>query len=669
MASISSPGLGSNLDVNGIVSQLMSVEQQPLAALQKKQASYNAQLSAIGSVKGALSNFQSVLKSLSDINKFQNTTATSSDAAVVTAATGKGAVAGSYSIEVKQLAQPQKLASGGFTDTSTLLGGGVLTFDLGTITGTVGPDGKYPSGSFKNNENGTTSITIDPAKSSLADIRDAINTANFGVKATIVNDGGEKPYRLVLSSNKTGVTNSIQIKTDSGSALAEHFTHDISGGAATQAFTETAAAQNALFTVDGVSISKTTNTADDVVAGLTFTLNKTNVGSKATINVAQDTAGVQGAVGQFVFAYNQVMGTLRGVSAYDPATKRAAALNGDPAVRSIQTAIRGMLNTPVAGGASAFTALPQIGVTIQKDGSMALDNAKLSAAITSNGAQIAGLFAGVGSTSDNGVKYVTATSDTVANSYELNITKMATQASVASDGPSSLNYVDGVDDILTVNVNGLDVNVKLKAGTYASADALATDLQSKINGYQGMSSGGHKVLVTNNNGVLTLSSNLFGSVSSITVGGSAAAKLLGTTPNKIAGQDVEGSLGGAAANGSGQTLTGSAASPSAGLQVQVTSGIASARGTVNYSKGYAAQLDSLVSEFLGTTGAVASKVDGINASIKTLTSKQQTLSDRLDTLEKRYRTQFTALDVSLSSMTSTSNYLAQQLAALQSSIS
>lgn len=668
MATISSPGIGSNLDVNGIVSQLMSVEQQPLAALQQKQASYNAQLSAIGSVKGALSSFQSVLRSLSDVSKFESTTATTSDAAVVTAATGKGVVPGTYAIEVKQLAQPQKLASAGFADTSTPLGGGVLTFDLGTITGTVGSDGKYASGSFKSNENGTSTVTIDPAKSSLADIRDAINTANFGVKATIVNDGGETPYRLVLSSNKTGASNSIQIKTDSGSPLAAHFTHDVTGGSTSQAFTETATAQNALFTVDGVSISKTTNTADDVVAGLTFSLNKTNVGSKVNITVAQDTAGVQGAVGQFVFAYNQVMSTLRGVSAYDPATKRAAVLNGDPAIRSIQTAIRGMLNTPVAGGASAFTALPQIGVTIQKDGTMALDNAKLSAAITSNGSQIAGLFAGVGSTSDNGVKYVTSTTDTVANSYELNITKMATQASVTSTGPSSLNFSDGVDDILTVNVNGLDVNVKLKAGTYDSADDLAADLQSKINGYQGMASGGHKVLVVNNGGVMSLSSNLFGSTSSITIGGSAADKLFGANPTKILGQDVAGSFAGAIGTGSGQTLTGAAKSPSAGLQIQVTSGTASARGTVNYSKGYAAQLDSLVSEFLGTTGAVASKVDGINASLKTLTSKQQTLSDRLDTLEKRYRTQFTALDVSLSSMTSTSNYLAQQLAALQSSL-
>lgn len=636
-----------------------------MAALQKKQESYNAQLSAVGTVKSALSGFQTALRSLSNISKFQNTTATSSDSSVISAATGTGATPGSYSIEVKKLAQSQKLASAGFADTTSPLGGGTLTFDFGTITGTLEADGKYSSGTFVSNESDSKSITIDPAKSSLADIRDAINAAKFGVKATIVNDGGASPYRLVLSSEKTGVSNSLKITADS--TLATHFTHDVSQGSAGQKFSETTTAQNALFTVDGVSISKTTNTVDDVVAGLTFSLSKTNVGSKATINVAQDTAGVQGAVGQFVFAYNQIMGTLRAVSAYDPVSKRSAALNGDPAIRSIQNAIKGVLNTPVAGGASTFTSLPQIGVTIQKDGTMAVDNAKLTKALSENYTQIAGLFAGVGSSNDNGVAYVSATSATVADSYALNITQMATQAALTSDGAAGLTFTDGVDDVLTLNINGKDVNVKMNTGTYASADALAADLQSKINGYQGMSDAGHKVSVTNNNGVLTMTSNMFGSASKLTIGGSAASALMGFAPAAILGSDVSGSIGGAIAVGSGQTLTGAERSPSEGLQVRVTSGSSGVRGNVNYSKGYAAQLDTLVTSFLSNTGAVASKTDGINASLKTLTSKQQAMLDRLDLIEKRYRTQFTALDASLSSMTTTSNYLAQQLAALQSS--
>ncbi|MDH4134608.1 MAG: flagellar hook protein FliD, partial [Gammaproteobacteria bacterium] len=122
MASISSPGIGSGLDINSIVSQLMTVERRPVAQLNQKEADYQARLTAYGTFKGTLSSFQSAMRGLSNINNYQGRTASSGNSEVFTATASTGAVAGNYSVEVVQRASAQKLASQGFNNTSDAVG-------------------------------------------------------------------------------------------------------------------------------------------------------------------------------------------------------------------------------------------------------------------------------------------------------------------------------------------------------------------------------------------------------------------------------------------------------------------------------------------------------------------------------------------------------------------
>lgn len=664
---LSAPGIGSNLDVSGIVSQLMAIERRPLTALDSKEATFQTQLSAYGSIKGALSSFQATVKGLASLSKFQTFKATSTDATIVAAQAASSAAAGSYSVEVTALAQAQKLTAAGQVGTTAAIGSGAtttLTFDFGTISGGTfdAATGKYTGASFTSNGAGSKTVTIDSTNNTLAGIRDAINNAKIGVTATIINDGGAAPYRLVLTENSTGKNNSIRISVSGDATISSLLAHD---PAATQNLSETVTAQDAALKVDGLSISKTSNTVTDAISGVTLSLLKTNVGSPLKVTVAQDTAQITSSVNEFVKAYNDLNKTLTDLSAYNATTKKGAVLNGDATVRSLQSQIRATLNSVLTGLTGTYTTLSQIGVAFQKDGTMAVDAAKLQSVIDSSPQSIGRLFAANGTPTDSLISYSSATANTKPGSYAVNITQLATKGQIAGSAPAALTINSGTNDTLNVTLGGVSTTVTLAAGTYATASALAAEVQSKINSATAFAAAGLAVTVTQSAGVMTIASNDYGSAASVSItGGNAKTDLLGGVPVTTAGLDVAGSINGVTATGAGQSLTGATGNASEGLKIQINGGATGNRGTVNFSRGYAARLDALASGFLDGNGPVSSRIDGINLSVKSIGNQRDALNLRLVGVEKRYRAQFTALDSMMSSLGQTSNFLTQQLANL-----
>ena len=663
---ISAPGIGSTLDVNSIVSQLMAVEQQPITILDAQTASYQAKLTGFGTLTSSMSQFQSSISVLSNVANFQGVTASAANATVATVSATAAATPGTYSLEVSKLAQVQKMAAVGQASDTAAISNGVISFDFGTITGTS-VAGTYGTGTtFTSSGSGIKNVTIDSTNNSLAGIRDAINAANVGVTATIVNDGGTSPYRLSLTALATGKSSSMKISVaddaaGGSTALSTLLTQDPAG---TQGFSETQAAQNAEFSVDGIAVSKASNTVSDVIPGVTLNLATTNAGSPTNVSVARDTASALNAVNAFVKAYNNINQTLKDASAYDPTTKAAASLNGENTVLTMQTQLRNVLTKPVAGGAGTLSLLSQVGVTIQKDGSMAVDSTKLQAALTSNFSSFAGLFAAAGSSSDSLVAYSGATDKTAPGAYGVNITQLATQSStLATATPSSLN-IDSSNDTLQVQLDGVTSTITLGHTTYASAAALAAEVQSKINGAAGFVSAGSGVTVTAPGGVLSIMSNRYGTASAVGITGGNGQANLNLTAGIVAGLDTAGTINGVAATGSGQTLTGATGTPAEGLSMQINGGILGDRGTINYSQGYAYQFNALAVSMLGSDGSITARTDGISASMKTLAQHRADVSARLVGIEARYRAQFTALDVTISSMTTTSTFLTQQLAAI-----
>jgi flagellar hook-associated protein 2 len=398
---LSSPGIGSNLDINGIVSQLMTIEQRPLQLIEVKEASYQAQLSAFGSLKGSLSSLQNASTSMSKETQFQSLKATSSDTSVLSASAVSSAAAGTYSIEVSKLAQAQKLAAVGQSSMDTVFGSGTLTFDFGTTSGST----------FTSNGSASRTITIDNTNNTLGGIRDAINAAEIGVKASIVNDGGASPYRLVLSAESTGLDQSMKISVAGDAALSTLLEHDPAG---TQNLTETIAAQNAEMKVNGIPVTKTKNTVTDAINGVT--LNLLNVTTTPiNVTVAKDSSAVKTALESFVKAFNESARMLRDVSAYDASTKQSAILQGDSAVRTIQTQMRGLLNTPQSGATGSYSSLSQIGVSFQKDGTLLIDAAKLQNAIDSDMAGVSSVVAETGKSSKAWLDNIVGASGTIAS--------------------------------------------------------------------------------------------------------------------------------------------------------------------------------------------------------------------------------------------------------------
>lgn len=656
---ISSAGIGSGLDVSGIISQLMALEQRPLTALASKEAKYQAQLSAYGSLKGALSTFQGALSSLNDPKKFTAVNGSVADATIASAVVTSAATPGNYSIEVQKLAQAQKLKSEAFAATSTAIGTGTLTISFGTYdadTFTANPD--KPS----------KEITIAAGDNSLAGIRDAINAADAGVSAAIINDGTGN--RLTISSKDSGTANALRI-----SVTDDDGTHTDTAGLSQLAFdarsvsgvtnlTQTVAAVDAVVVIDGITVTKSSNSISDALEGVTLNLAKTNVGSSTTLTIARDTGGVQNSIQSFVKAYNDLNKTITELTKYDATTKKGSTLTGESTVRTLQAQLRGLFNTPLSIASGGLTTLSEVGISFQLDGTLKLDSTKLTAALNDPSKDVSTLFAQVAKPTGSLVSLVGTTAGTQAGTYAVSVSQMPTQGtSVGSVTPTGndLKIVAGADDNLVLEVDGVSVSITLAAGNYTAA-TLAAEIQTKINDASDLKSAGISVTVTESGGPLTVTSASYGSVSRVSISGGNGSTAIFGTPVETAGTDIAGTIGGVAATGSGYTLTGTGAA--SGLAIKIDGGATGDRGVVSFGQGYAYQLDKLISRMLEPDSLIDGRLEGISSSIDDIGDRREAMALRLESTEKRLRAQFTALDTLMSRMQQTSSFLSQQLANL-----
>lgn len=390
---ISSPGLGSNLDVNSIVSQLMALEQRPLTELAKKEAGFQAKISALGSLQGAISAIQTASGNLvpasgtTAIQKFSVFKSTLTDATVASATAASTAVAGTYSLEVTQLAKQHSLATSTtatpFSGTNgTLTTGGTLTIRLDTQAGSTTPSK-------------TTDISIANGATPEA-IRDAINNASAGVSALVIN--GTAGKQLVLTGDTPGSNQFIKLSGVAALAYDPNATPQ----PLTDPFVQSQAAQGATFKLNGIAVAAATNTVTTAIDGVTLTLLKgpevpaTSVST--TLTISKDNSSLSTGVNALVKALNDFQTTASSLGSYDATTKKAGTLNGDSTLRAAQNNIRSVLgNIPTELSGAALQHLTDIGITLQKDGKLTVDSAKMTKAISSDLNGVAKLVAAYGS--------------------------------------------------------------------------------------------------------------------------------------------------------------------------------------------------------------------------------------------------------------------------------
>lgn len=668
---VSSIGVGSGLPLDTLLTNLMTAESQPLTLMAQKEASYQAKLTAYGTLSGALSAFQTAMSSLGKSSTFENLQTTVADKAILSGTASTKAATGNYQINVSQLAQAHSLSTAGQTSKTALIGTGAtttLTFQFGTISGGTLTDGTYTGATFTQDaKQATGTVTIKNGDNSLQGIRDAVNAANIGVTATLVSNGSAAPDHLVFTSNKTGAVSSMKIDVDGDPALQSLLGYDPAG---TQSLKQNSAGQNTQLTVNGFFVDSPTNEVKEAIQGVT--LNVSKIGN-TTMSIAKDTAAVETSVKAFIKAYNDLTGTIKKLTAYDATTKTGGLLVGDSTARTIQEQLSKTLSASLEGLSNTNMSLPQLGVTVQRDGTLALDSAKLSKVMESNYNDIAGLFATVGKATDSLINFNASSSATKAGSYDITVTKLATRAEMTG----TVNLNAGSTTIapntkMNITLDGVSAKINLTEGTY-TAKELAAMVQSAINGASEISKAGSKVTATiDSNGFLNLQSDRYGSASKISINsetGTPVSTLLGSVSSGTNGVDVEGTIGGMLATGSGQILTAAKGSDAAGLKIEVIGGTLGSRGKIDFSQGYADRLSKLTDSFIGSDGLIAGNTNSLNSNIKRLTDDADAFKVRLAAIEARYRKQFTALDTLVSSMQATQTYLTQQLAAIAANTS
>lgn len=540
----------------------------------------------------------------------------------------------------------------------------------------AGIGGAYQGAAFT--QDGTRSsgnIVIDSTNNTLQGIRDAINKANFGVTASIVSDGSTgTPFHLVLNSSATGANSNMKISLSGDGAdpadpaIVALLGYDPAG---VQNLSQKTAAQDTKAVVNGIAVTSSSGSITGALEGISLTAGK--VGS-ATLTVARDTSTITTSINGFVKAYNDLNNQIKGLNGYNAETKTGGVLLGDSTVQTLQSQLRKQLTGAITGlEGSKLTSLSQVGIAFQKDGSLALDSGKLQKAITSNFNDIAGLFAAVGRASDSNVSFVSATSQTKAGDYEIEISRLATQGTLTSAAALPATTVIAADTTWTVKLNDTlpsngnnTATVKLTAGSY-TPEALATLLQASINGTTRFSDAGSTVAVkVNDDGTLALSSTKYGGKSNITLTsetGTAVADIFGAATS-VDGLDVAGTIGGYAATGDGQNLIGAPGAATAGLKLEIKGDTIGNRGTIGFSQGYAYQMDNLAKTYLGATGILSGRTKGLNNSVQDIGKQKDAFNAKLVDIEARYRKQYTALDTTLSSLSTTASFLAQQFAAL-----
>lgn len=669
MGSIASLGIGSGLDIKGLVQQLVEAEgAAPRARYDRREAEYQAQLSTLGTIKSAMADFQSAYRSLKLPSTFNTYKASSSDTSVFTASAELGAVPGSHTIEVTQLAQAQSLATASISDVTQSLGTGSITIEFGT----------YDSSGNTFTVNAAKSAqTLTITDGSLQGIRDAINEADIGVTASLINDGSG--YRLVLQS-ESGAANSLRITVndDDGnntdtSGLSQLAYDPTATSGAGKNLTETVSAQDAQLRINGINITSASNTISNAIEGVTLELKSAAVGQVNTLTISRDTSAVPDAVQQFVDAYNSLMESIDAAVGYDFETGQAGVLIGDPTLRGFVSQVRQVFSTTVGDFSTTYNSFASIGITTNSDGTLGFDSSKLEQALSEKPDEVKRLFiGGAGDPPDAYINYQNIPTDLDPGRIPIEITQLATQGQYggASAGAAAGFDLSAGSYTFQLRVDGVTTGtLTLAASNYGSGDAVASALQNLINNDSNLAGNGIAVNVAwdATAGTFSITSRSYGSASEVvfTADSLDLNNDLGlgvSVGSSTTGVDVAGTIGGVAATGSGRLLKG--AEQYSGMELEITGGSLGYRGAITIESGLMNRLDQVLDSYLESDGLLESKTDGLNDAIEKLNAQRADLADYLDQLEARYLAKFSAMDAMVAQFNATGNYLAQQLSNL-----
>ncbi len=563
MASIQSLGVGSGLLTSELVEDIIAAEREATdLRLDAKRAEFEAKISAFGAIRSSLDSLTSAAGGVGNSDTLLLNTVSSTNEAAVTATASAGANPALHTVEVLATARAHTLTSIRFDSVDDVIGEGTLDFRFGATTFV---NGNYDTFT-ENPERASGQITIDSSNSTVAGVRDAINAAGIGVEASIVNDG--EGFVLVLKSDRTGEDHSMEIVATEGAspglgALNFNATDNTPG----TNFTQTVDADDAIVVIDGITVTRETNTIDEVIPDVTFTAVGNNAGAPATISIVQDAGGIADKMQAFVDAYNALKSLTDNLTEFDADEGVGALLTGDSTVRTLMSQLRRFMTRSVAEVEStSIRALIDIGISTNQNAGFQLEFSRsdFESAITGNTDDVMALLADQRRASDNQISFNSFQTGTQAGTYDVEITQAAAQGSYTGSAVAGLAgpiTIDDDNDALTVTVNGSSSGeVLLAQGTYADGGELATEIQTQLNLALQDAGATVEVIYDETAQTLSITSSTYGSGSNvgIDVVDTNTLALLGldvSAAENNVGLDVRGTVNGIEGTGTGQFLS------------------------------------------------------------------------------------------------------------------
>ncbi|HET7267179.1 MAG TPA: flagellar filament capping protein FliD [Oleiagrimonas sp.] len=432
MSSITALGVGSGLDLNGLLSKLREGEEKRLVPIARQKKSYESKISALGTLKSALSKLQDAAQKLGDAGAFQ-AVASSVTGEALQATTSNTTPPGDYHIHVTQRARASSVATLGLTDKTSNQGSGTIAFTLA--------NGK------------TMSVTVDADNSSLEDIRDAINAKNSSVRASLINDGTGTPYRLVFrardSGSKAAVSN-IQVSGDLGSSLQLDASTRQTG-------------RNAQLTINGIAIESAGNRVEGAIQGVTLNLVKSG---DVTLQVTRDVEASKAAVTDFVNAYNNLVSTVDDLTGYDASSRSAGVLLGSSTVRNVESRLRRVMGGAIDNGGT-YSVLSDMGISLQLDGTLKIDDDKLDDAVNGDMAALRQYFAGG------------AGGDGLADKLDSMLGKMTSEQGVIESATDGFNQsIENVKETYDRTQQSIDAKIARYRSEFSKLDGLIARMNS-----------------------------------------------------------------------------------------------------------------------------------------------------------------------------------------------
>ncbi|MDI4633797.1 flagellar filament capping protein FliD [Pelomonas sp. V22] len=441
MATITSAGIGSGLNIEDLITKLVAAERAPITQLATKTDTLKTQLSAYGKLQSAFSTLRDSALKLARPETWQASLPSSSDATSVAVTAGTSTTAGKFQVSVSRLATSQTLSSQIVANATTGIGSGSITIELGSWNS---DQTEFTS------KTGSTAVTIDiaPGEDQLTKIRDKINAAKAGVVASVVTDAAGS--RLVMRSSETGQTNAFRISvndadgTNGDNSGLSSLAYDPSVGVSSM--TLNLAAVNALAVLNGLSVESESNQMKDAIDGLNITLLKTTT-TDVTLSVDQDKDGIKKAINDFVTNYNAAVSMLRDQTKYDATNKTAGTLQGDSTATTLQMQLRSLASSATTLGGTGLARFSDLGLDPGVDGLLKVNDTKLTKAL-GNLENVKGFFAGIDSTDDTnsglGVRFRQLTDKLLSTDGSLTSRQTGLQSRITANGKQSDRLEDHV---------------------------------------------------------------------------------------------------------------------------------------------------------------------------------------------------------------------------------